>query len=108
MMVGIPTTANAGTADYVYSCYTPGAGTWTFLKGQRLNLCVNAYIYIRLNGQLVEVVPTNASGVKVNGQISNVDCVVAIVGAILSVRGGGRWGWANKTTALAGLPACLA
>ncbi|NTV39524.1 MAG: hypothetical protein HGA51_06150 [Demequinaceae bacterium] len=111
-VVGLPSVASAEpTGNYVYTCVTPGQADWTIPKGSKLSLCTNAYIYVRINGALVEVVPTNASGVKVNGKVdpNKVDCVVAIVGGVASVATlSGAWGWIGLTASVYGMKSCVA
>lgn len=108
--VSAPTTASAGTADYHYTCYVPGGATWSIPKGTPLSMCKGGYVYERLNGQLMRVIPLNESGARQTQQVSNtaiISCVAGTVGTVTSVLTlSGGVGWVALGASLTGLAVC--
>ncbi|HLT84896.1 MAG TPA: hypothetical protein VKZ83_11750 [Phototrophicaceae bacterium] len=105
-----PSTATAGTADYHYTCSSPGVSSWTMPAGTPLRDCANGYVEVRLNGSLVEVIPVNAEGARLEERVwtkSDIACVVAVLGAVTSVlTAGGTAGWVSAGLSVAGVPLC--
>lgn len=98
VIAGVPTAASAEpTANYKYTCSTPGQADWSIPKGTRLSTCTNGYIHVRLNGKLVTSIPTNASGLRSVPQVvsaKKVWCVVGVVGtgmAVITTTGIAGW-----------------
>lgn len=56
------TPASAGTADYQYTCVTPGQLDWAMAKNTPFSHCYGGMVYERLNGELKHRYYINFSG----------------------------------------------
>lgn len=104
--------ASAGTADYQYTCATPGQSSWAMPAGTPLRDCANGNVEVRLNGSLVEIIPVNAEGARLQERVWTKDDVLCIVAVFetgyLLLKSRGAAAWADAGFAATGLHACTA
>lgn len=110
LISGSAVSASAGTADYQYTCSTPGARDWAMPRGTEFRMCSSGYITERLNGQVKRVIHVNGAGMVFeptpNRQV--ISCLMTVVGTaatvILTKGRAAKIGWG--TVSAWGLPSC--
>lgn len=113
VMIGLTVTSStaaaATTGDYHYMCQIPGQSAWTMPEGTEMRMCPDGYIEVRINGELVEVIPTNAEGMRVTGEVPKeaASCIIAVAGTVVGVlTAAGGLGWFGVGLGVAGIAFC--